>query len=76
MFFLGDRLTTTESPSTTANWPTPSANDTIFLTVSVYGKADSEYYNNETLTALKTAVSEMAREYCTTNNVPLTDNVT
>lgn len=79
MYFanIGEQVTTTtQSPTTGISWPTPSGNDSIYIVVNLYGKTASDYFDNETLGAFKNAVVDMANEYCSTQNAPLTDDIT
>lgn len=46
------------------------------MIVNLYGKAASEYFNNDTMDAFKNATVAMAVDYCTEQNISLTDNVT
>lgn len=70
-------VTTTEGTTTEqVTWPTPLGSESMHYVGFIYGKNQNDFLDPQTLTNLKTALSEMAKKYCETNNIVLTETIT
>ncbi|KAF5304884.1 hypothetical protein FQR65_LT00768 [Abscondita terminalis] len=69
-------LITTQTPEIEITWPTPPETEQIYFTGNVSGRAQNDYSNETVLNNLKSAIAQMATEYCIAQAIPFIDSIT
>lgn len=74
IFLLGTETTTIQEATTSMDWPVPSTDNNY--TAYVSGLYYNLYHEVATITKFRSAVANMAKKYCQTQNYELKEEIT